>query len=202
MRLEHLDEVIRVTCSLMADFAAPWCVAGGWAIDLFLGHVTRPHADLELAVFRQDQFLLHRHLQSWTFKKVAEGQRKIWRSDEQLVLPVHELHARSVEDPSHTIEFLLNEGDDYNWIFRRNLAISLPLNRAICRTKKDVPILSPEIVLLFKAKSPRMKDESDFEFAFAEIEKPRQQWLRSALHACHPNHPWLESLNKAISSGA
>lgn len=26
-----------------------WAVAGGWAIDLFLGRVTRPDADLEMA---------------------------------------------------------------------------------------------------------------------------------------------------------
>jgi hypothetical protein len=31
-----------------ADF--PWFVAGGWAIDLFLGTRTRDHEDLEIAV--------------------------------------------------------------------------------------------------------------------------------------------------------
>lgn len=28
----------------------PWCVAAGWALDLFRGKQTRPHGDLELAV--------------------------------------------------------------------------------------------------------------------------------------------------------
>ena len=29
----------------------PWAVAGGWAIDLVLGHETREHADLDLAIW-------------------------------------------------------------------------------------------------------------------------------------------------------
>ncbi|MGH3656155.1 MAG: nucleotidyltransferase domain-containing protein [Micromonosporaceae bacterium] len=28
----------------------PWCVAAGWALDLFRGEQTRPHEDLEIAV--------------------------------------------------------------------------------------------------------------------------------------------------------
>jgi hypothetical protein len=35
---------------LLAGVTAPWCVAGGWAIDLFLGRQTREHGDLEIAV--------------------------------------------------------------------------------------------------------------------------------------------------------
>jgi hypothetical protein len=28
----------------------PWCVVGGWALDLFAGYQRRPHEDLEVAV--------------------------------------------------------------------------------------------------------------------------------------------------------
>ena len=34
----------------LAGVTVPWYVAGGWAIDLFLGRTTREHADLEIAV--------------------------------------------------------------------------------------------------------------------------------------------------------
>jgi hypothetical protein len=33
---------------LMKDFNKPWYIAGGWAIDLFLGLVTRSHQDIEI----------------------------------------------------------------------------------------------------------------------------------------------------------
>jgi len=35
---------------VLAEVRAPWCVAAGWAIDLFLGGQRREHEDLEIAV--------------------------------------------------------------------------------------------------------------------------------------------------------
>src|SRR4029450_3645104 len=35
---------------LLANVQTPWYVAGGWAIDLFLGGQRREHEDLEIAV--------------------------------------------------------------------------------------------------------------------------------------------------------
>ncbi len=32
----------------------PWAVAGGWALDLFAGTISRAHADLEITVPRAD----------------------------------------------------------------------------------------------------------------------------------------------------
>ncbi len=34
-------EPVQVVAALMKDFERPWFVAGGWAIDLYLGHVSR-----------------------------------------------------------------------------------------------------------------------------------------------------------------
>ena len=36
----------------LAGIEAPWCVVGGWAIDLFLGEQTRAHGDLEISIPR------------------------------------------------------------------------------------------------------------------------------------------------------
>jgi hypothetical protein len=33
----------------LSGVTATWCVAGGWAVDLHLGQVTREHEDLEIA---------------------------------------------------------------------------------------------------------------------------------------------------------
>ncbi|MHA2370372.1 MAG: nucleotidyltransferase domain-containing protein, partial [Candidatus Hodarchaeales archaeon] len=43
---------------LLKEFAKPWFVAGGWAIDLHLNYVTRPHEDVEIIILRQDQLVL------------------------------------------------------------------------------------------------------------------------------------------------
>ena len=50
-----------------------WCVVGGWAIDLFLGEVTRPHHDLEIAVQREDLAAIRGHLRGFVFFAVGDG---------------------------------------------------------------------------------------------------------------------------------
>ena len=34
----------------LAGISAPWCVAAGWALDLFRGTQTREHGDIEIAI--------------------------------------------------------------------------------------------------------------------------------------------------------
>ena len=38
----------------LQGLSQPWCVVGGWALDLWHGHVTRSHEDLEFTVLRRD----------------------------------------------------------------------------------------------------------------------------------------------------
>jgi hypothetical protein len=40
---------------LLGGVDAPWWLAGGWAIDAFLGRVTRVHEDTDVLVLRRDQ---------------------------------------------------------------------------------------------------------------------------------------------------
>lgn len=40
---------------LLADCRVTWWIAGGWAIDLFLGESTREHSDIDVLILRKDQ---------------------------------------------------------------------------------------------------------------------------------------------------
>jgi len=51
-----------------------WAVAGGWAIDLYLGRVTRQHADVDIAVWRDEQLRLREALPEWRFSIADSGQ--------------------------------------------------------------------------------------------------------------------------------
>jgi hypothetical protein len=184
----------------MGGFGASWCVAGGWALDLFLGRATRPHADVELAIFREDQSSLHSHFRGWSFTVSVDGRREAWKQGDRLELPVHEIHAYSSGVPPQSIEVLLNERDAANWVFRRDPAIVLPLDRAIIDTDFGVAALSPEIVLLYKAKSPRAKDKADFHRTRDAMSDTSRQWLRSALRAFDPGHPWIQALDPHAGS--
>ena len=60
---------------------------------------------------------------------------------------------------------------------------------------RRLPYLAPEIVLLFKAKAPRAKDEADFAGVLPLLDARRKAWLDAALGLVHPDHPWRTALN-------
>lgn len=181
----------RIT-SLMAGFNKEWFIAGGWAIDLFIGKVTREHKDLEFAVFRKDQLDLKHYLKEWEFKKVIKGEFHTWEN-EFLELPVHEIHASNKLNREE-IEILLNETKDHNWKFRRDPRISSPLNSIGSYSATGIPYLKPEIVLLYKAKNTREKDHQDFMTIKDYLDNEQKQWLRYSLELHKPEHKWLQFL--------
>jgi putative ABC transport system permease protein len=54
-------EILKASLRPLQGLTCPWFVAGGWALDLFLGRVTRPHHDVDIALFREDQRQLRSH---------------------------------------------------------------------------------------------------------------------------------------------
>lgn len=186
-------EPARHVAAIMRGYERPWFVAGGWALDLFLGRETRPHEDVEVAIFRRDQEALWRHLSGWTMEKVVAGGRHPWRG-QWLPPPIHELHARRGEGDLRELEVLIDEAWADTWRFRRNLAVMRPTAEIELRSPEGIPFLAPEIVLLYKAKEPRPRDEEDFRTALPTLDEPRRQWLAEALRACHPDHAWSSSL--------
>src|SRR5438045_694310 len=58
----------------MAGIPAPWWVAGGWAVDLWLGDVSREHEDLELGLFHSDQTRLRTYCVGWQFFTPVDNQ--------------------------------------------------------------------------------------------------------------------------------
>ena len=177
-------------------YSLPWYVAGGWAVDLFLGRRTRPHQDIEVAVLRRDQRLLRNIFEGWTWSKVVPGSegsaRTVWGEQEWLELPIHELHAREPE--GELVEVLLQESDAKAWRFRREPTVSMPLSELGLRSELGIPILRPEVVLVYKAKSPRPKDEEDFIALLPALGDAQATWLGEALDRCHPGHPWRTGL--------
>ncbi len=182
---------------LMADFRHPWGVCGGWGIDLFLDRVTRPHKDIEVAILRRDQMGLQSHLaeRRWTLQKVHEGQLSCWLEGEFLELPVHEVRCRNLEFTPNCLEILLNETDGSDFLFRRDPSITLPLDKALQRAKAGLPILAPEIILLYKAKDTTCEQNADdFHNALPHLAPTARAWLRAALRRVHTDHQWLDAL--------
>ena len=182
-------EVVRAA-AVMSGFGRPWGIAGGWAIDLFLGRQTRPHADIDVAVLRDDQRRLRAHLAGAArIEKVVEHRLDAWAPDETLELPIHEVHVCWPD--GHQLEFLLNErdGDADEWLFRRDARVRRAMDAAF-GSRDGVPYLAPEIVLLYKSKSPRATDEADFAAVVPRLSDEQRGWLREALRVTMPDYVW------------
>jgi hypothetical protein len=174
--------------------SVPWAVAGGWAIDLVLDRVTRSHHDVDVAIFREDQMALRDVLGGWTFEAVVEGDRRPWPAGMWLDLPTHELYATPPNGMGSTFELLLNERDGDDWVYRRDPAVRRPIANALVARRAGLPVLAPEVVLLYKAKAPRPVDEEDFVAVLQALGAEPRAWFAEALDRCHSGHPWRKRL--------
>ncbi len=175
---------------------APWHVAGGWAIDLFLGEQRREHDDLEIAVPRNrfDEFA--QALEGFElFVITGQDEALPLRAASERLADTHQTWVRDSDSGFWRLDVLREPSDGDTWIFRRNEAIRLPYEEVIGRTADGIPYGRPEIMLLFKAKhEPHAKDHGDFEAALPRLDPARRAWLAGALGRMYPAHPWLEQL--------
>lgn len=175
----------------------PWWIAGGWAIDLAVGRQTRPHEDLDVAILRRDQAALIPILEGWDVRSVIEpGVLQPWDLHETVPAELHALWCRPRQDDRWAFEILLNDADGTEWLFRRNNAVRLPLHQMGRVSVDGLPFLAPEVVLLFKAKNARERDEHDLNQALPRLSEDERAWLHDAIALVHPGHPWLTRLQE------
>lgn len=173
--------------------SVPWCVAAGWALDLFRGRQSRPHGDLEIAVPAAGFAEVRDRFPEFVFDAVGSG--RVWASAGAEVLAA--THQTWLRDPA-TDQFLFDvfrephEGG--TWICRRDDSLRLPYDAIIERNADGIPYLVPELVLLFKAKDPRAKDHADFDGVLPLLSQVRRDVLGGWLAPVHPGHPWLARL--------
>ena len=183
--------------ALLAGFDRPWFFCGGWAIDLFLGRVTRPHKDVDVALLRSDQLAMQTYLlaRGWTLEKAVGGRLIRWAGGEFISLPVHTVWCRNTTHRPDFLELLFNEVEGDRFLFRRDRSIALPREQMALRSVAGLPILAPEIVLLYKAKSSDQPEYSaDFAAVLPALDADRCDWLHAGLSKLHLGHPWLEQL--------
>jgi hypothetical protein len=172
----------------------PWWIAGGWALDLFVGVQTRAHKDLDVGVLRRDAARFLAALPDFEFFEALRGSLHPLAPGGVPRATVNSLWGRPAGEPCWTLELMLDDADRENWVFRRDPSIRRPLADALRGTAEGTRYLAPEIQLLYKAKDVRPEDQADFERIAPRLEAAATEWLRECISRLYPQHPWLPAL--------
>jgi hypothetical protein len=215
-----VPEAVARIAELMSTYTPPWALCGGWAVDAWLGRLTRDHGDVDIAVFENDRQALLEHLAGWQLiaheeTKENEG-ADLW-DGRPLVVPAH-IHARSPErsgplperfDASGMrilfatdgfwLDVCLGERSGREWVMNGDPRVALPLGQCIRQSVWALPTVTPELLLFFKAtlyvgtkNHLRPRDEGDFVALLPLLSEGQREWLREAVSRVYVGeHPWV-----------
>src|SRR3954447_11826162 len=138
-----------------------WALAGGWAIDLWLGTTTRDHHDVEVVIQRQDQVALQAALgPEWEMSRIDPpgSAWRTWPLGEVLTRPSFQTKAKRL-----AVEFdvFLEDVEQGAWIFRRDRDVRRPIEDLAIKTSSGVPVVQPEVQLLYMARHGGPKNDHD-----------------------------------------
>jgi hypothetical protein len=179
--------------AVLGDWTEPWWVAGGWAIEAFTGR-ERSHEDIDIAIFRRDAKSLSDYLDpAYHCWAIGHGQLRPL-DDKWPDLPewADQLWIREHAWRPWLADTVTTPDDDGRWVFRRDPAVTAPLDEVTWSDAAGVRYLNPEIVMAYKARLARAKDDADLEATLPLLDDRRRDWLRDVVHQLHPDHRWLE----------
>ncbi len=186
---------------LLRGVDTPWWIAGGWALDLHLGRVTRPHHDIDVLVLREGLPRIRERLAGWELHAAdppGAGALRPWPADEVLPRALHDVWCRPTPGSPWALQLMVDDTDGTDgtdWVYRRDRRIRRPVPElAGPASSADRPVLAPEIQLLYKSRTPRPKDVADFRQVLGPLGEDRRDWLRTALSTVTPQHDWLGAL--------
>jgi hypothetical protein len=186
-----LDEVTRLFTN--APFC--WGLAGGYAVEQFLGMAIRAHSDIDIMVFRDEQDYLQRWLVAWQlYAADPPGTLRPWLDGEYLAAPIHDIWSHQHDVAAWQLQIMLVDIAGDEWVSRRSAQIRGRRDTLLV-DYNGMPCVRIEVQLLYKARGMRLKDQSDFAACLPRLDPAARQWLSDGLHALYPGgHPWLAAL--------
>lgn len=166
--------------------------AGG--LDMWLGHVTRAHGDIDVSVTRNTWHTLTAALRTeLTIFRAESGWLSELRDDVQDP-PVNTWCADSAG--RWCLQINLEAGDAAEWRYRRDERVARAWDETIL-TVEGVPVMAPEVQLLWKGGRPSPKDEADWATVLPALDDDSRDWLRAAVRLAHPESP----INRQFQAG-
>lgn len=178
----------------LTGYPRPWYIIGGWALDLWLGQQSRPHGDLEICVPQTDIAATLDHLRPLRFYTAQAGTLTPCTAQTAAESGARQFWGYDTQARAFRIDVMTEAGTPDTWVYKRNPQVTMPRADAVRQSQSGLSYLTPEVVLLFKAKVLRDKDQRDFETVNPTLTHVQRTWLTQAIAPDHPHHPWLAVL--------
>lgn len=180
---------------LFRDAPFAWGIAGGYAIEQFLGAPIREHDDIDLVVYREDQREVQEWLNGWQlFAADPPGTLRPWNVGERLPFGIHDIWGYRVGADAWELQLMLLEADGDEWFSRRDARVRGARKDLLVRYG-DLPCVRIDVQLMYKARGNRPKDQIDFQASLPLLTPEARAWLRQALRFEYAGgHPWLAAL--------
>jgi hypothetical protein len=148
---------------------------------------------VEVVVRRCDQAALYAALEPHWELCCLDPPGSGWRKwdGHPIEVPAFQLQACSA---NFEFDISTETVDQTTWHFRRDSRISFPESKVIALSGSGIPIVSPEVQLLYMAGSTDPKNQHDFEVTRPTLDQPAVTWLASALATILPGHRWIRDL--------
>jgi hypothetical protein len=174
---------------VMDRLDARWWLSGGEALDRFVGRRTRAHGDVDVSVPAGEIEAVVARLADGFDVRFASGGR-LYRPGEP-ASTTHNLWVRERDGGPWRWQVNAEPADDTTWWYRRDPRVSRPRSLAVVAIA-GLPCVAPAVQLLWKAASPRERDEADRAVVLPLLAAGEQEWLRGAIALAHPGSPWAE----------
>ena len=179
----------------MAGFDRPWWVVGGWAVEAATGY-RREHEDLDVSILARDVPAFVEHLR---------GRWHVWNNAGGVLRPLGERWT-DVEDPASqlwlrqsaadpwVVDVPLTPDRDGRWTHKFLPGEDAEVDSVTWLGDDGIRYLAPEVVLSYKARLGRPKDDPDLEACLPVLSVAQRDWLRNAVERTAPGHAWLARL--------
>ena len=173
-------------------------IAGGWALDLFHGKKTREHTDIDIVIRREDQLKLQKLFNTWEMYHTKAPGLRYWNGIDYLE-NIPNIWLRKNKNSPWKLEILFIDTEGENWIYKRDNRIQKQIENIGLTNKEGVTYLLPEIQLLYKGGSSKVreKDKNDLIKMLPNLTEQSRNWLRESLMIQFPEgHDWINCILK------
>ena len=176
---------VRELTQLFANAPFQWGLAGGYAVEHFVGKRVRDHGDIDVIVFRDQQLEVQRWLSNWhLYTADPPGSLRPWAQSEYLPYGIFDIWGHT-DIQSWQLQIMLTESDGDRWFSKRSRLIGGRRGDLIV-AYGNVPCIRIEAQLLYKARNPQSKDDLDLETCLPLMSAEEKSWLSTGLDVLYP----------------